>query len=307
MNEMFCEEYTQYFPSAIEISDFRWTYFANCLLNIFLTHTAIMLNIMTIYAIRKTSMLSKTMRTLLLSLAVSDVGVGLFVQPFYSSLQVNWVQQQSNPSCDTFTAFMIINITFSVASFLSVVAVGVDRFLAIHFHLRYRELVTQKRVVAVVLSNWLLSAFVSLIILWAPFSAQNLILSAGGIICFLVTAMIYINTYSVARRHKVQMRSLQVQQRERIDEMADFACQIKSAVSLFYVYLVFLLCFVPFYVSVASIKIHGSSIILKRFYLLSVTLVFLNSSLNPIIYCWKIRHIRRTIMDSLKSMSWNRN
>ena len=306
MNEKFCEEFMQYFPSAIEISDFRWTNFANCVLNIFLTYTAIMLNIMTIYAIRKTSTLSKTLRTLLLSLAVSDVGVGLFVQPFYSSLQVNWVQQ-SNPNCNTFTAFMIINITFSVASFMGVVAVSVDRFLAVHLHLRYQEFVTHKRVVAAIVSNWLLGLFVSLMILWAPFSAQNLILSAAGVICFLLTAMIYINIYLVARRHKVHMRSLQIQPRERIDEMGDFARQLKSAVSVFYIYIVFLLCYVPFYVCVASIKIYGSSTTLKKCYLLSVTLVFLNSSLNPVIYCWKMKHIRQALMDSLKNMSWNRN
>ena len=40
-----------------------------------------MLNIVTIHAIRKTPSLPKTLKTLLLSLAVSDVGVGFLVQP----------------------------------------------------------------------------------------------------------------------------------------------------------------------------------------------------------------------------------
>ena len=45
-----------------------------------------MSNIVTIHAIRKTSSLPKTLKTLVLSLAVSDVGVGLLVQPLYISL-----------------------------------------------------------------------------------------------------------------------------------------------------------------------------------------------------------------------------
>ena len=45
-------------------------------------------------------------------------------------------------------------------SFLCVVVVSVDRFLAIYLLLRYQVLVTYKRVVAVVLSVWVLSGVV---------------------------------------------------------------------------------------------------------------------------------------------------
>ena len=47
-----------------------------------------MLNIITIHAIRKTSSLPKTLKTLLLSLAFSDVGASLVGQLFYISLVV---------------------------------------------------------------------------------------------------------------------------------------------------------------------------------------------------------------------------
>ena len=59
-------------------------------------------------------------------------------------------------------AHIIQSFLFAFASFFGVVALAVDRFLAIHFHLRYQELVTQKRVVAVVFSLWVLSAFLSI-------------------------------------------------------------------------------------------------------------------------------------------------
>ena len=154
--ELFCEELIKYFPSVTNLNDLPSTYIANCVFNNFLTYTAIVLNIVTIYAVRKTLMLPKTLKTFLLSLAVSDVGVGLFVQPFYTSLLVSWLKQ-NDPSCYTYVRFKIIGLLFSLASFLGVVAVSVDRFLAVHLHLRYhgQELVTHKRVVAAVISIYI--------------------------------------------------------------------------------------------------------------------------------------------------------
>ena len=60
-------------------------------------------------------------------------------------------------------AFYIQSFLFSFASFFGVFALTIDRFLAIHLHLRYQELVTHKRVVAVVSSVWVLSASVVLL------------------------------------------------------------------------------------------------------------------------------------------------
>ena len=69
-----------------EAEDFQGlhpTLVANCAVNAFLSFTAIRLNVITIQALRKTVSLSKTLKTLLLSLAVSDLGVGLLAQPLY--------------------------------------------------------------------------------------------------------------------------------------------------------------------------------------------------------------------------------
>ena len=109
-----------------------------------------MLNIVTIHAIRKASSLPSSLKTLLLGLAVSDVGVGLLAQPFYTSLLVKLLQK-NNLDSNTYMIFSVIGSVFFLASFLGVVATSVDRFLAIHLHLRYQELVTHKRVVAVVI------------------------------------------------------------------------------------------------------------------------------------------------------------
>ncbi|XP_078347057.1 adenosine receptor A3-like [Oculina patagonica] len=306
MKKSYCEELLQYYPKVAEFEDLRLTYVTSCVFNNFLCYTAIMLNIVTIHAIRKTSSLSKPLKTLLLSLAVSDVGVGLFVQPFYTSLLVKWLHQ-INLGCTIYAIFTLVTNMFSIASFLGVVAVSVDRFLAIHLHLRYQELVTHKRVVAVVISIWLFSAFLALMVLWVPqyiYSAIEIIL---GFVFVVVTTLVYISIYFTVRRHRNQIQALQVQQVPQNGEMANFASLVKVAVGIFYVYLVFLACYLPYIISLAAIEINGPSITLNRFVIFSVILIFLNSSLNPVIYCWKMRHIRHAIMDILRNMSWLRN
>jgi len=81
MKKSICKYLLKVMPRVTEFTDLRSAYIANCVINNFLAYTAIMLNIVTIHAIRKASSLSKTLKTLLLSLAVSDLGVGLLGQP----------------------------------------------------------------------------------------------------------------------------------------------------------------------------------------------------------------------------------
>ena len=63
----------------------------------------------------------------------------------------------------------MVSVLFWLISFFGVVAVSVDRFLAIHLHLRYQELVTHKRVVSVVILIWVFSVLISLMIWWVLF------------------------------------------------------------------------------------------------------------------------------------------
>ena len=305
MSDLYCYQ-SLYFPSFAELNVLRGTFIANCILNGFLTHTAIMLNIVTIYAIWKTSTIPKPVKTLLLSLAFSDFGVGLLAQPIYTAFLVSWLQL-NDPSCNVYRLFSICGYLFSMASFSAVVAVSVYRFLAVHLHLRYHEFVTHKRVVAVVTSIWVFSAFVSSMVLWAPVSTLNNMISFTGAFCFIVNAVMYIRIYLIVRQHKNQIQSLQVNERSQSGEMTNFASLIKSTVGVFYVYLVFLICYLPYVISVVAIKINGPSIALKKVFLFSMIFVNLNSSLNPVLYCWKMRNIRHAILHILRNMSRNRN
>ena len=224
MTNSSCELVLPFNPKVSDVEERHSTYIANCVFNSFLSFTAILLNMITIHAIRKTSSFPKPLRTLLLSLAVSDLGVGLLVHPFYTALLVKWLQQ-SIPNCTTYKVIFFIALLFSVASFFVVVAVTVDRFLAIHLHLRYQELVTHKRVLAVTISIWVLSALISLISLWLSPVIRVLFLGIPAIGCFLLTVVVYIRIYLVVRHHNNEIQALQVQQ---ADEMTNLLTSLKQ-------------------------------------------------------------------------------
>ena len=98
--------------------------------------------------------LPKPLKTLLLSLTVSDLCVGLVLQPLFIAFLVMWLQRQT-PNCVMYSVFTMIMTGFTASLFLFVTAItvdrSVDRSLAAHLHLRYQELVTHKRVVIVVI------------------------------------------------------------------------------------------------------------------------------------------------------------
>ena len=147
--------------------DFRPALVASCVFNSFLSYTNIFLNIITIHAIRKTALLPKPLRTLLLSLVATDVGVGLLVQPLYISTLVSRLKQK-RIDCIYDKALSVVINFFCISSFFNVVTRSVDRFLAVHLHLRYQKRVTHKRVIVAVISIWLFSAIISSSVFWDP-------------------------------------------------------------------------------------------------------------------------------------------
>jgi len=202
-----CKNFLEVMPKVTKFTGLRSAHIANCVFNTFLSYSAIMLNIVTIHAIRKASSLSKTLKTLLLSLAVSDLGVGLLSQPVCTLILVKLLQKQ-NLDCHTYLALRVILRVFQLASLLGVLAISVDRFLAIHLHLRYQELVTHKRVVAVVISIWLRSVSIALTSLWISIKIYSLIGIFLGVVSLLLTTVVYIKVYFAARRHKNQIQAL---------------------------------------------------------------------------------------------------
>ena len=168
-----------------------------------------MLNIVAIQAIRKSSSLLKTLKTLLLSLAVSDLGDGLLVQPLFVASVVMELQQNNEFYVATNMVFTVKSVLFSLSSFFGIIVLSTGRFLAIHFLLLYKDLVTQKRVAAVVISIWLFSAFFSLISLQKP---PNIFLAFAIIelTCEIAATYSTFKVYRVARSHLNELEAMEL-------------------------------------------------------------------------------------------------
>ena len=280
------------------------TLVANCAINAFLSFTAIALNVITIQALRKTSSLSRTLKTLLLSLAVSDLGVGLLTQPLYIAILVMRIDQTTLFGWSVQCISYISGYVFSSASFLGIFALTVDRFLAIHLHLRYQEVVTYKRIVALVISIWVLSSALSILTLNE--NLEKVLSSVIGIIgsvCLIITGTLCCKMHAVVRRHRKEINcALKVQQVAQNGKLASDARMKKTALATFYVYIVFLGCYVPYFSVKAASIISGESVLRWHLSYYFLTLMYLNSSLNPLIYCWKMRNIRQAVMSVLRNI-----
>ena len=265
-----------------------------------------MLNSVTIHAIRKTSSLPKHLKTLLLSLAVSDLGVGLLVPSFHIAVLVMQLEPnaENNPVYNhSKKGYLFLLNLFYYTTFFGVAALTVDRFLAIHLHLRYQELVIHKRVVAAVISVWVFGAILSLIeLLVTALKDRFAVFATIEMFCLITTASLYYKIYLAVRRQVNQMLALQVQDEAQNGDMANVARLRRSAVGTFYLYLVFLICYLPVNCIYFATFITGWNTTVDVSSKYTLTLVFLNSSLNPLIYCWKMRHIRHAVMDLLRKM-----
>ena len=128
----------------------------------------------------------------------------------------------------------------------------------------------------------------------------NVLIITNSGVCFIITAVVYCRIYFIVKNHSNQIQ-VQVQVAQN-SQMESTARKRKSAVSTFYVYLVFLVCCLPEYCVTVALLIFPPGTALTGLFLYSTTLVFLNSSLNPVIYGWKMRHIRLAMIDVLRNL-----
>ena len=274
-----------------------YLYLTFCVFNAYLSYTATMLNIVAIYAIRKTSSLSRNLKTLLLSQAVSDLGVGLLVQPMVVA-QVMTSKQNSETKhmAGLIPTNLLIFATnlFIFATLFSVTALCADRFLAIRLNLRYQELVAYQRVLAAVISIWVISTLISLLPKQIMYVSFAIIESA----CIVTATFLSAKLYLTIRRH---INQIQVSQVAQNDQGESVQRKRKSAMATLYVYLVFIACYLPdICVLIIVVSISDPRIDLGHLQFYTLTLLFLNSTLNPLIYCWKTKRIQHTIVSTLR-------
>ena len=295
MADQFCR---QNLDQLQQIADsHRTTLFALYVLNFVFSAMATFGNTLAIQALRKTSFLPANMRKLFLSLALSDLAVGLFAHVMLAVVFNMAVNSNLELLCPVTLTFCYVILCLLVcASFLNVTAIALDRLLAVSLHLRYQELVTAKRVTVAIVAIWLTSC-TSLCVFFTTVSLNIvLVLSSVG---FLLTTVAYFRVYKVARyhrnriHHQFQQQNLQavVLLRER-----------KSSLNVIYIYAVFVACYLPNFCCLILLKAGNSSDSVLAAYKVTLFFILLNSSLNPLIYCWRYPELRVIMKSILKKI-----
>lgn len=244
--------------------------------------TALLGNTAIVITIWKKSSLHSATNILLTSLAIADLAVGLLEQPLFIAYVLT----------GTYSVGLLLQVSASIfcsTSFFTVTAIAVNHFLALNLHLRYHSIVTRSRVIWLVSFIWILS-----IIFQAGYWASNLsyisdIVASVVIICVLFgNFVIYFKINLVIRHHQ---RQIQHQQPEANNSSIFSVKRFrKSALNSFLIYIVVLLCNLPH--SVAIIMHLTGVTTSPGFYMAIITLISLNSSLNPFLFCWRDREIR---------------
>ena len=281
-----------------------------CIVGSIFAFTAVVLNVLVILALRNIpSLPRKTLKTLLLSMSVSDLGVGLVAQPLNIYVLVSNIKylSQSYTDHDHYDAIVnahrVVGNVLTYASFFSIVALSADRFLVIRLQLRYQDAVTHKRAIAGVISFWLLSAFLPLFrfLEWLPENKSFILFVTIQFICLIISGLFSFKIFLALRQHAAQVQNVPVECGER-NEAVNAARERKAAFGVFYVYLTFVACYLPqicFNMAGKIIDIERPNLVYKV-NLHATNLLVLNSSLSPLIYCWKMRRIRQAMIDVLR-------
>ena len=246
-------------------------------------------NVLVLASIWKTPSLHTPSNVLLFGLALSDFGVGCLAQPLFVLSSAAQLQNKCtlfDLSTDVFNATATL---LSAISFASVAFVGVDRLLALYLHLRYNSVVTVQRVIIVLIGLWVTGILTVLLYFWSEFVFQVVML-IGASVFLLASAVIYFKIYKVCRQHHISVKA---------QEDATIAFhhshgrrQHKHAISVMYVYCLMLLCYLPFTFCLVVLLITGLNSLKQLVFEFTLTVLFFNSLLNPLVYCWRVCGIR---------------
>lgn len=225
------------------------------------------------------------------NLVLSDLLVGGMVQPLFVIYKIG--ELLGKHSCPVHALFATSAWLCSGVSFLTLTALNCERGIAIFTPLRYNTLVTTRRVLYISLFMWLLALSIVSSRFYGLSNVVFYVISCTIIVVSLATfLLISVGIHRVVQRHRTQIASTQALQRH--------AQEAGHARNVAWVTFIFFLCYLPTLAVMIAYTIVGYTANLKTVYLWSDTLVFLNSSINPGIYCWRNRGIRKAVLKLLK-------
>ena len=266
----------------------------NAVINSILSCVTVIGNILILISLRKTTRVHAASKALYCSLALSDLGVGIFVQPlFVVRLLVG--KEGLIDLCRIMGTIVNVAGVISVGVSLQTLSViSVDRVLAIRLKMRYKEVATISRT-RTILAIWFFSTFHALTLFLSP-AFFNLFQILGIVMCVSVSTISYVIIF-----RSLRTLQLQVQNYGPGDEASTNAFNVKrfkkSVSTALWVYASLLVCYLPFMFSVAARMSLGFGATFLAIQWFTVSLLYMNSALNPILYCWKIPEVRESVKE----------
>lgn len=254
--------------------------------------TATVQNLPVIAAILRTRSLHTPSNVLLCSLAVTDLTAGCVVHPIFVAFKAQLLHDRFSCTLVLVKEGMIIYT--GVLSMLTLLAISLERLIALRVHLRYSELVTIPRVLTVVFITWLSWGLV--VCAW-PLGLGIYIVSLVSVVIIMVIAIalavVCAIIFRILRRHQKVIRD---QTQLHAEEARTLSRSRKSAAAILYVVVLLFIFYSP--CAYATIRFNITkdfSIVQNILWDVATTLALMNASVNPMLYYWKMGNIRRAV------------
>ena len=270
-------------------------------LNMFLSVTAFLGNTLILVALHKETSLHPPSKLLYRNLAITDLCVGVIAQPLFVTYFTSVVNERWDICYYADWAASFSGLTLCAVSLLTVTAISVDRLLALLLGLRYRQVVTYRRTCITVTGFWILSIVgaSTLFLNRRITSWYQYIVTAS---CLVTTIFAYAKIFVTLRHNQIHVQNHAAQGQTSQAIPLNIARYRKAVYSALWVQGTLGICYLPYTIAVFLTPQRGMplSIYLARNFTFSM--VLLNSSLNPLLYCWKIREVRQAVKETLRQL-----
>ena len=276
-------------------------------INIFLAIITSLVNTLIVIALHKVRSIYPPTKLLFRCLAVTDLLVGLISQPLYVTILfprfTTWNVNVAILRADDFFFGLL-----PAVSLLTSAAISLDRLLALLLGLIYRHTKTLRRVWVVIVCIWLISALPATCVIFSEYpklpEISLWLFSSLLTFSLLVSVFSYAKIFKTLRYRQVQVHgnSQQGQRPNGGGNQLNIARYKKTVYSIAWVQLALLICYFP-YILIRWLSVKPSNS--TEIYILSelfVTLIYLNSSLNPALYCWRIRDVKQEVKNIIRKI-----
>ena len=261
--------------------------------NIFLSITAFLGNFLILVALNKETSLYPPSKLLYRCLATTDLLVGIVTQPLYATYWLSLVHEHWSLCPYARDAVNISSFALCSVSLLTLTAISVDRLLALLLGIRYRPIVTLKRTRILTATFWIIS------VASGTFYVTHTRISVlYAIILILSCSVISIASYAKIF-HTLSHHQAEVQDQTTALNTERYRKVVSSAL---WVQLALVVCYAPkliiLVVKIYRKKTYSSHVLVING--ITSILTYFNSTLNPFLYCWKIKEVRQAVKQTVR-------